>query len=267
MSLCKPVTGDLVRLSLAPNPSCLLTPQINRVITTAIAQDATTASLGLDPAFGSYSASTIRNLYSGTVLYFGAAQTPIKIVKDYVLTTTAQTVEIAPAPLAVAANALADSYLAGQLCLNSKTLNTNPQTANAYEDCDGDGLLKSVIVGNTRDLQISGQLQSSASLWALLERLGNKNSNAFFYLTYSDLFGEYGKLQLSAPNKTNAAVGSLTDFTSTAQILEWNQHYPVSSVGLADPSSTTNGVILTAAGLGVQQAVRRLWGLPPLTAQ
>lgn len=265
MAICEPVTGSKVRMALIGTEGCAATPTVKRVIITAAAAfEATTVQMSLDPAYsaGSYTAATRKNLYQNTVLYVGAALTPVKVLRDYVLSTTAQAISVAPLISAIAANSTADTYLAGLLCLNSKAITASPQTGAANEDCDEGGLLKQFITGVTRDISLSGQIQTGTSHWALLQDIGQRTSNAFFYLDYNKIYGEYGLLQLAPVTATNAAVGSVVEFASTAQVLSYNSHSPSSLLN----SVRENGdLLLTATQLTAQNATRALYGFAPLT--
>lgn len=245
------------------------TPKVERIVSTVAITPitSTTATIGLDTAYvaGGYVAATTRALYANTVLYFGAAQTAVKVLKDYTLTTTPQVVEIVPVLAAVAAAAVADSYLAGVVCLESKQIDTNAQSDNANEDCD-DGLLKSLYTGFTRTITLSGQVGSSASFWALMGQLGDKLENAFFYLDYNRLVGDYGLMQLSPIGFTNNQVGSIVKFSAQGNILKLARHLPANMVGVVDPLVPTQP-ILTSAGLTAQNASRRLYGFADLTIQ
>lgn len=269
MTVCKPLNGSLTRLSVLANPNCLPTPVVERVIaTTAIVPGTTTSvTIGLDPAYvaGGYTATTTRTLYANTVLFFGVAQTPVKVLRDYVLTTTAIPVEIAPTTVAVAANTVADSYLAGVLCLESKQINSQTQNGAANEDCD-QGLLKNFYTGVTRDMAIAGQLGSASSFWALLSNLGDNLSNVFFYLDYNRLYGEYGVMQLSPFGTTGNQVGSVVTFTSAGSILSFARHLPANQVGVPDPLNPGTE-LLTSGGLIAQNTYRRLFGFQDLTIQ
>lgn len=269
MSVCKFLNGSFTRLALVPNPNCLDVPIVERIISTValVAGTSVTATIGLDPAYvaGGYTAATTRQIYANTVLYFGVAQTPVKVLKDYVLTTTPQVVSIAPVTAAVAAAAVADSYLAGVVCLESKQINTNTNTGSANEDCD-DGLLKNVYTGFTRDMALAGQVGSSASFWALLGAVGDKLENVFYYMDYNRLAGEYGLMQLSPFSFTGNQAGSLVTFTSQGSIIKLDRHYPANMVGVPNPVNPAVS-LLTVPGLAAQNAARVLYGFPSLTVQ
>jgi hypothetical protein len=268
MTLCKPVIGSRVTVAIIPNSQCLKNPKVERVILTAAAAlDATTISVSLDPSYvpGAYTATSKRNLFANTLLFFGAGLTPVRVLEDYVLDLTAQTISVAPVSAPIAANATADSYLAGRLCLNSKTINANAQTGAANEDCDTGALLKNVITGVVRDMALTGQIQTSRSFWLLLQRLGSETETGFFYQDLNRVYGAYGTLQLGPVTETNASVGSVVEFQSTAQIFSYAQHYPASMVGAVDPL-TPDTVVLSASQKAANDVVRRLWGYDTIQA-
>lgn len=271
MSACKKTLGTKTSLYLIGPAKCgQATPVLHRVkISTVATVSGTSIGLQLDTTFtpitGAYTAQSAVPVYANTVLKFGASAVPVKVVKDAILTTAGVTVEISPANAAVAAlttTATADSYLAGRICLETKNITTNAQTAQANEDC-GDNLLVQVYTGFTKDLAITGFPSTSVAFWHMFESLGQNLDTVYFYLDYDGKYGRYGTGQITPASDTNNTAAQILGFSANLSITSITTDLPLSLVGYPDP---VTGVIYTAANITANNVRRALYGLPDLSA-
>jgi hypothetical protein len=248
-SICNQVLGSNIKASLLPNLDCGTAPQIQQVTNTvAVLLGAKTISLELDATYvpGGYTGASAIPIYPGTILYFGVV--PIEVTEYAVLTTTAQLVNIKPAPAPLAIDLTAQSYLSAILCTSGFNISAPPQTATNSTVCSGN-LLTDVNTGYKRMATIQGfPDKADGAFWNILVNIGKELGSVYYMVDYNGQFSETGIMQLSFPDLQQGNV---------AQIQTYQIQGQVQSFEMQAGSSFLTPAQLTAANLE-----RHLYGFP-----
>lgn len=219
-AICDQVLGSNIRASILPVINCGdETPFLHQVTNTvAVLLGARTISLSLDATFvaGGYTGASAVPIYKGTVLYFGSVA--VEVTEYAVLTTTAQSVKIKPAPAAIAVNQIAQSYLSAILCTSGFNISAPPQTATNSTVCTGN-LLTDVNTGYKRMATIQGfPDKGDAAFWNILVALGKDLGSVYYFVDYNGQYSEYGVMQLTYPDLQQGNVATIQTYQIQGQI-------------------------------------------------
>jgi hypothetical protein len=221
---CNLVNGSNIKISLTPNIGCQAAPTVQTVsLGAAVAVGATSIQLLLNPAnVPAYTATSAYPLLSGTVLTFsGGLQVKVQDASDgtnvYVLTTTAQSVNVELVQTAIPATAIASTFFGLQLCVSSVGLTTNTNTVDSTTNCTG-SLYTSVSTGFTKELALMGYLASKDFAYEVIRSRGYDLGTFFFAVDFDGKFYLEGQVQLTDFSLTQLEVKQIAKFENRGQI-------------------------------------------------